>query len=70
MVCGVLWRFGIGRLSPYRYGPLHLEEDGYNYRKISNISRTKYQNLNVSRLYLQLSLRNILKPIIKWRMKM
>ena len=30
------------------------------YRKISNISRTKSQNLNISRLGLQLSLRNIL----------
>ena len=30
-----------------------------NYRKISNISRTKPQNLNVSRRGLQLSLPNI-----------
>ena len=40
------------------------------YHKVSNISRTKCQNLNVSRLGLQLSLRNILKQSIKWRMKM
>ena len=40
------------------------------YRKVSNIRRTKYQNSNVSRLGLQLSLRNILKPSVKWRMKM
>ena len=41
-----------------------------NYRKVSNIRRTKSQNLNISRLGLQLSLRNILKPGVKWRMKM
>ena len=40
------------------------------YRKISNIRCTKCQNLNVSRLGLQLSLRNILKSSIMWRMKM
>ena len=42
------------------------------YRKISNTRRTKSQNLNVSRVGLQLSLRNtcILKPSVKWRMKM
>ena len=41
-----------------------------NYRQISNISRTKSQNLNVSRHVLQLSLRNLLKPGVKSRMKM
>ena len=40
------------------------------YRKISDISRTKSQNLNVSRLGLQLPLCNIVKPSVKWRMKM
>ena len=45
--------------------PLPME-----YRPISNISRTKSQNLNVSRLVLQLSLRNRLKPGVKSRMKM
>ena len=40
------------------------------YHKISNISHTKSKNLNVSRLGLQLSLRNKLKPSVKWRMKM
>ena len=48
------------------YWPV-LEE---NYRKVSNIRCTESQNLNVSHLGLQLSLRNILKPSIKWRMKM
>ena len=40
-----------------------------SYRKISNIRRTKSKNLNVSRLFLQLYLCNILKPVVKSRMK-
>ena len=40
------------------------------YRKISNISRTKSQNLNDSRIVLQLSLPNPLKSGVKSRMKM
>ena len=40
------------------------------YRKISDIRRTKSQNLNVSRLVLQLSLPNPMKPGVKSRMKM
>ena len=40
------------------------------YRQSSNISRTKFQNLNVSRLVLQLYLPNPLKPGVKSRMKM
>ena len=39
--------------------------DKRNYRKISNIRRTKSQILNVSRLALQWSLCNILKPCVK-----
>ena len=35
------------------------------YRKIANIRRTKSQNLNDSRLVLQLSLPNLLKPDVK-----
>ena len=42
----------------------------YQYRKISNIRRTKSPNLNVSRLFLQLSLPNPMKPGVKSRMKM
>ena len=42
----------------------------YIYRKIFNIRRTEFQNLNVSHLGLQWPLRNILKPDVKWRMKM
>ena len=40
------------------------------YRKISNMRCTKIENLNVSHIGLQLSMRNILKPSLKWRMKM
>ena len=40
------------------------------YRKVSNIRCTKCQNLHVSCLGLQLSLHNILKRSVKWRMKM
>ena len=40
------------------------------YRKVSNISRTKFQNISDSRPVLQLSLPNLLKPCIKSRMKM
>ena len=39
-------------------------------RKSSNIRRTKSPNLNVSRLVLQLSLSNPMKPGVKSRMKM
>ena len=40
------------------------------YRKTSNTRRTKWHNLNDSRLVLQLSLPNPLKPLIMSRMKM
>ena len=39
------------------------------YRQTFNTRRTKPQNLNVSRLVLQLSLPNLLKPGVKSRMK-
>ena len=42
----------------------------YIYRKISNTRRIKSKNINVSRLGLQLSSHNILKPSVQWRMKM
>ena len=42
----------------------------YRTGKISNIRRTESPNLNVSRLALQLSLCNILKPGVRARMKM
>ena len=37
----------------------------WNYRKVSNIRRTKCQNLNDSRLVLQLSVTNPLMPSVK-----
>ena len=40
------------------------------YRKLSNIRRTKSQNLNDSRLVLPLSWPNLLKPGVKYNMKM
>ena len=40
------------------------------YRKVSNIRRAKSQNLSISHLGLQLSLSNMLKPCVQWRMKM
>ena len=40
------------------------------YRKVSNIRRTQIQNLNNSRLNMQLPLPNPLKPGVKSRMKM
>ena len=40
------------------------------YRQTSNIRRTQYKNLNVSRLVLQLCLPNPLKSGAKSRMKM
>ena len=40
------------------------------YRKTSCISRTKFQNLNVSCILMQLSSLNPLKPGVKLRMKM
>ena len=41
-----------------------------DYCQISNISYTKSQSLNASRLVLQLSLPNLLEPCTKLRMKM
>ena len=51
-------------------GAMEIRNHNIEYRKLSNISHTKSQNLNVSCLALQLPLRNILKPGVKWRMKM
>ena len=54
----------IGNMVPDT-GPTHAK-----YRKVSNISRTKFQNLSDSRPTLQLSSHNLLQPCIKSRMKM
>ena len=40
------------------------------YRKTPNIGRTKFENLNLSCILLQLSSLNPLKPGVKLRMKM
>ena len=48
----------------------HRDPQGQTYRQISNISRTKSPNLNASCRIFHLSLRNLLKPGVKWRMKM
>ena len=57
-----------------RQGPSFEEHlicpHGQSYCEISNISHTKSQNFNVSRLILQLSLPNLLKPGVKSPMKM
>ena len=47
----------------------HVLGDG-SVKEISNISRTKSPNFHVSRLVLQLSLPNPMKPGVKSRMKM
>ena len=44
-------------------------DDWTSYCEISDIRRTKFQNLNISRLVLQLSLPNPLGPGVKSRMK-
>ena len=49
---------------------IHLKKYAIKYSQISNIRCTKSQNLNVSCLILQLSLRNPLKPGVKSIMKM
>ena len=41
-----------------------------DYRHTSDMSRTKLQNLNVSRFVLRFSLPDLLKPGVKSRMKM
>ena len=50
--------------------PLPVYLGNFYYRKTSSISRTKFQNLNVSCILLQLSSLNSLKPGVKLRMKM
>ena len=47
-----------------------IKQNQLTYRKISSISRTISQNLNVSCILLQLSSLNPLKPGVKLRMKM
>ena len=56
-------------LNPAQYAQGTIDQD-YMYGKVSNIRRTKCQNLNDSRLVLQLSVPNPLKQGVKSRMKM
>ena len=48
----------------------HCIYTAFDYGEAFDIRRTESQNLKVPRLGLQLSLRNILKPGVKPRMKM
>ena len=50
-------------------GHIESEIENITYHQISNIRGTKSHNLNVSRLVLPLSLRNLLKPGVKSRTK-
>ena len=60
--CGLLdCQTGRWQIWPPGLSPLWLQE-GYKYRKISNIRRTKSPNLNVPRLVLQLYLPQLLMP--------
>ena len=64
-LCFHYYKRHVSNIYSKNYGDFH-----WVYRQISNISRTKSQNLNSSHLVLQLSLCNILKPCVKSRMKM
>ena len=68
----VIWIYDIWRLINIQWWLVSLTHWGpkETYCKISNIRRTKLPNLNVSRLVLQLSLPNPMKPSVKSRMKM
>ena len=66
-----LFYFGFtskSRLEPQ--GCRNFKANLWLYRKTSSISRTKYQNLNISCILLQLSSLNPLKPGVKLIMKM
>ena len=62
VICGVM---KLEKISQVRLVHIIYKD----YRKISNISRTKSPNLDVFRLVLQLSLPNPMKPGVKSRMK-
>ena len=76
--CGRICRYKLRRLyffacvglSPWACWPRPMEWWAQVYRKMSNISCTKSENLNVFRLGLHSSLLNILKPSVQWGMKM
>ena len=58
------------RILPRKNIDHTMNTSGTPYHQISNIMRTKYQNSNVSRLVLQLSLPNPLKTGVQLKMKM
>ena len=64
------WQTSLGLGSMSRYSAQILICIIIPTRKVSNISRTKSQNLNASRLSLSLSLPNPLKTGVELRMKM
>ena len=57
-------------INPLRADFCFQETEIYMYRQVSNIRRTKFQQLKDSRTALRLSLPNPLKPHVKSRMKM
>ena len=65
-----IWNVEVGFLNLRNLLNLLMDDQRWYYRKISNIGRTKFQNWNDSRLVLQLSLPNLLKPGVKLTMKM
>ena len=67
-LCSISHPFRLRENVSWRYCLVLLRN--YGYRQVSNIRRTESQNLNVSRLGLQLSWRNIVKPCVKPIMKM
>ena len=68
------WRSAILRHQQAKYSVqrrfFSLAFNDFEYREVSNIRRTKCQNLNDSCLVLQLSVPNPLKPSVKSIMKM
>ena len=66
----ILWWFLVIYDNPVLYFEISFIFFAFSYRQVSYISRTESKNLNVSRLGLAFSLRNILKPGVKPRMKM
>ena len=67
---GVMSQY-LNNIIPYNiFEKLNCPYQNIIYRRIFNIRRTKSPNLNVSRLVLQLSLPNPMKPSVKSRMKM
>ena len=56
--------------DPRTHGAMASSDKILTYRQTSNVTRTKSQNLNISRFVLQMSLPNPVKPGAKSKMKM